>query len=125
MILKCIARTIYILEKQGFPLRDHAEDMIDSETGTDQNPGSFIAFLHKIAQYCPELDNHLKNPLMVNVTYTSPKSRNEMIDDRAPNMQSEKSGTVSWILGESNKAITTHSCSHNSTYHSPQDVNSL
>ena len=80
MILKCIARTIYILEKQGFPLRDHGEDMIDSETGTDQNPGNFIAFLHEIAQYCPELDNHLKNPLMVNATYTSPKSRNEMID---------------------------------------------
>ena len=54
--------------------------MIDSETGTDQNPGNFIAFLHEIAQYCPELDNHLKNPLMKNATYTSPKSQNEMID---------------------------------------------
>ena len=54
--------------------------MIDSETGTDQNPGNFIAFLHEIAQYCPELDNHLKNPLMKHATYTSPKSQNEMID---------------------------------------------
>ena len=28
-------------------------------------------------------------------------------------MQSEKSGTASWILRESNKAITTYCCSHN------------
>ena len=28
-------------------------------------------------------------------------------------MQSEKSGTASWMLRESNKAITTHCCSHN------------
>ena len=61
-------------------MRGLREDMIDSETGTDQNPGNFIAFLHEIAQYCPELDNHLKNPLMKNATYTSPKSQNEMID---------------------------------------------
>ena len=33
--------------------------------------------------------------------------------DVAPNMQSEKSGTTSWILRESNKAITNHCCSHN------------
>ena len=33
--------------------------------------------------------------------------------DAVPNMQSEKSGTASWILRESNKAITTHRCSHN------------
>ena len=33
--------------------------------------------------------------------------------DGAPNMQSEKLGTASWILRESNKAITTHYYSHN------------
>ena len=33
--------------------------------------------------------------------------------DGTPNMQSEKSGTASWILTETNKAITTHCCSHN------------
>ena len=33
--------------------------------------------------------------------------------DVAPNMQSEKSGTTSWILRESNNAITNHYCSHN------------
>ena len=54
--------------------------MIDSETGTDRNPGNFIAFLHEIAQYCPELDNHLKNILMKNATCTSPKNQNEMIN---------------------------------------------
>ena len=80
VILKCIARTTHLLGKQGLPLRGYQEDMIDSETGTDQNPGNFIAFLHKIAQYCPELDNHLKNPLIKNATCTSPKSQNEMID---------------------------------------------
>ena len=36
--------------------------------------------MHEIAQYCPELGNHLKNPLMKNETYTSTKSQNEMID---------------------------------------------
>ena len=203
VILKCIARAIHLLEKQGLPLRGHREDMIDAENDTDRNPGNFITFLHEIAQYCPELDNHLKNPLMKNATYISPKSQNEMIDvigintiqqhlinkvkdakfhavmadevtsmsneilsgcfryvngqkdirevflqfldlERitgshigtvllsfykssaidikqcrgqcyagAPNMQSEKSGTASWILRESNKAITTHCCSHN------------
>ena len=61
-------------------MRGLREDMIDSETGTDQNPGNFIAFMHEIAQYCPDLDNHLKNPLMKHATYTSPKSQNEMID---------------------------------------------
>ena len=80
MILKCIARTIHLLGKQGLPLRGHREDMIDSETDTDRNPGNFIAFLHEIAQYCPGLDNYLKNPLMKNATYSSPKSQNEMID---------------------------------------------
>ena len=79
VILKCIARTIHLLRKQGFPLRGHREDMIDAENDTDRNPGNFIAFLHEIAQYCPELDNHLKNPLMKNVTCISPKSQNEMI----------------------------------------------
>ena len=203
VILKCTARTIHLLGKQGLPLRGHREDMIDAENDTDRNPGNFITFLHEIAQYCPELDNHLKNPLMKNATYISPKSQNEMIDvieintiqqhlinkikdakfyavmadevtsmsnevlsgcfryvngqkdirevflqfldlERitgshigtvllsfykslgidikqcrgqcyagAPNMQSEKSGTASWILRESNKAITTHCCSHN------------
>ena len=33
--------------------------------------------------------------------------------DGTPNMQSQKSGTVASILRESNKAITTHCCSHN------------
>ena len=80
VILKCIARTIHLLRKQGLPLRGHREDMIDSETDTDRNPGNFIAFLHEIAQYCPGLDNYLKNPLMKNATYSSPKSQNEMID---------------------------------------------
>ena len=80
VILKCIARTIHLLGKQGLPLRSHRGNMIDSETGTDRNLGNFIAFSHEIAQYCPELDNHLKNPLMKNATYTSPKSRNEIIN---------------------------------------------
>ena len=80
VILKCIARTIHLLGKQGLPLRGHREDMIDAENDTDRNPGNFISFLHEIAQYCPELDNHLKNPLMKNATYISPKSQNEMID---------------------------------------------
>ena len=80
VILKCITRTIHLHGKQGLPLRGHQKDMIDSETGTDQNPGNFITFLHEIAQYCPELDNHLKNPIMQNATYTSPESQNEMID---------------------------------------------
>ena len=35
MILKCIAKTIHLLGKQGLPLRGHREDMIDSATGTD------------------------------------------------------------------------------------------
>ena len=74
VILKCIARTIHLLEKQVLPLRVHREDIIDSETGTDQNPENFIAFLHEIAQNFPELDNHLKNPLMKNATNTSPKT---------------------------------------------------
>ena len=203
VILKCIARTMHLLAKQWLPLRGHRDEMIDSETGTNRNPGDFIAFLHEIAQYCPELENHLKNPLMKNAIYTSPKSQNEMIDvigintirqqlineikdakfhavmadevtslndellsicfryvdgqkdirevflqflelkritgseigaallsfykssgidmkqcrgkcyDVAPNMQSEKSGTTSWILRESNNAITNHYCSHN------------
>ena len=79
-ILKCISRTIHLLGKEGLPLRGHQEDIIDSETGTDRYPENFIIFLHEIAQYCPELDNHLKNPLMKNATYTSPKSQNEMIN---------------------------------------------
>ena len=77
--LKCTARTIHLMAKQGLPLRGHREDMIDAETGTDRNPGNFMAFLHEIAQYCPELDNLLKNPLMKNATYRSPKCQNEMI----------------------------------------------
>ena len=81
MILKCIARTIHLLGKQRLPFKGHREDMIDSETGTDRNTRNFIDFiLHEIAQYCPGLDNYLKNPLMKNATYTSPKSQNEMID---------------------------------------------
>ena len=79
VILKCTARTIHLLAKQGLPLRGHREDMIDAETGTDRNPGNFMAFLHEIAQFCPELDNLLKNPLMKNATYRSPKCQNEMI----------------------------------------------
>ena len=184
-------------------MRGHPEDIIDAENDTDRNPGNFIAFLHEIAQYCPELDNHLKNPLMHSATYISSKNQNEIIDvigintiqqhlineikdakfhavmadevtpmdneilsvcfryadgqkdirevflqfldleritgshigaallsfykssgidikqcrgqcyDGAPNMESEKSGTASWILREYNKAITTHCCSHN------------
>ena len=74
VILKCIARTIHLLEKQVLPLRGHREDIIDSETGTDPNPENFIAFLLEIAQNFPELDNHLKNPLMKNATYTNPKT---------------------------------------------------
>ena len=55
--------------------------MIDSETGTDWNTRNFIDFiLHEIAQYCPGLDNYLKNPLMKNATYRNPKNQNEMID---------------------------------------------
>ena len=77
-ILKCIARTIHLHGKQGLPLRGHRKDMIDSET--DQSPANFITFLHEIAQYFPEVDNHLKNPIMQNATCTSPKSQNEMID---------------------------------------------
>ena len=80
VILKCIARTTHLLGKQGLPLRGYWEYMIDSETGADQNPGNFIAFLHEIGQYCPELDNHLKNSLIKNATCTDPKSQNEMID---------------------------------------------
>ena len=68
VILKFIARTIHILGKQGLPLRGHREDMINSETGTDRKLGNFFVFLHKIAQYFPELDNHLKYPLMKNAT---------------------------------------------------------
>ena len=37
VILKCIARIIQLLGKQGLPLRGHREDMIDSETGTDRH----------------------------------------------------------------------------------------
>ena len=44
---------------------------------------------------------------------TEIKQRRGQYYDGAPNMQSEKSGTASWILRESNKAITTHRCSHN------------
>ena len=47
--LKCIARTIHLLVKQGPPLRGHREDMIDAENDTDRNPGNFIAFLQEIA----------------------------------------------------------------------------
>ena len=56
VILKCIARTIHLLGKQWLPLRGHWENMVDSETSTDQNPGKFIGFLHEIAQHCPELE---------------------------------------------------------------------
>ena len=80
VILIFFCRTIHLLGKQGLPLRAHREDLIDSETGIDRNPGNFIAFLHEIAQYYPELDNHLKNALMKNTTYTSSKSQNEMIN---------------------------------------------
>ena len=79
MILKSTARTTHLIWKQGLPLRDHRGDMIDSETGTNGNPRNFIIFLHEIAQYCPGPENNLKNPLMKNATYTSPKSQNEMI----------------------------------------------
>ena len=64
VIFKCIARTIHLLGKQGLSLRGYREAMINSETSTNRNPGNFIAFLHEIAQYCPELHNHLKNPLI-------------------------------------------------------------
>ena len=64
VILKCIARTIHLLGKQGLSLRGYREAMADSETSTNRNPGNFIAFLHEIAQYCPELHNHLKKPLI-------------------------------------------------------------
>ena len=56
VILKCIARTIHLLGKQWLPLGGHWENMVDSETSTDQNPGNFIGFLHEIAQHCPELE---------------------------------------------------------------------
>ena len=72
VILERIARAIHLLGKQGLPFRVHREDMIVFETGTDRNPGNFIPFLYEIAQYCPELQNQLKNPLMKNATYTSP-----------------------------------------------------
>ena len=85
VILQSIARTIHLLGKQGLSLRGYREGMIDSETGTDRNPGTFIAFLHEIAQYCPELDNHLKNILMKNATCTSPKNQNEMISVKGIN----------------------------------------
>ena len=44
---------------------------------------------------------------------TEIKQRRGQCYDGAPNMQSEKSGTGSWILRESNKVITTRCCSHN------------
>ena len=53
------------------------------------------------------------------------KQRRGQYYDGAPNMQSEKSGTASWILRESNKVITTIAVLTTSTYHSPQHVNSL
>ena len=56
VILKCIARTIHLFGKEGLPLRGHWENMIDSETSNDRNPGNFMAFLHEIAQHCPELE---------------------------------------------------------------------
>ena len=40
VILKCIARTIHLRGKQGLPLRDHREDMIDAENDTDRNQGN-------------------------------------------------------------------------------------
>ena len=56
---------------------------------------------------------------------TEIKQRRGQYYDGAPNMQSEKSGTASWILRESNKVITTIAVLTTSTYHSPQHVNSL
>ena len=55
--------------------------MNNTETLSEWNPGrNLITFLKKIIQYFPELENHLKDPLMKNATYTSPKSQNEMIN---------------------------------------------
>ena len=45
----------------------------------DNNPGNFIEFLQEIANYSPELAEHVEKPASRNATYLSPQSQNELI----------------------------------------------
>ena len=77
-ILKILTRTIHLRGRQGIALRGHRESMDDREN-KDNNPGNFIEFLREIANYSPELAEHMGKPTSRNATYLSPQSQNELI----------------------------------------------
>ena len=77
-ILKILSRTIHLLGKQGLALRGHRESKEDREN-KENNPGNFIEFLREIANYSPELAEHMEKLAIRNATYLSPQSQNELI----------------------------------------------
>lgn len=73
-LLSHIIRAILYLSQQGQPLRGH------DETKESKNRGNFIELLYLLAQYSPELEQHLqRHEKKTNVTYISPKSQNELL----------------------------------------------
>ena len=52
---------------------------MEAQENKDNNPGNFIEFLREIANYSPELAEHMEKPESRNATYLSPQSQNELI----------------------------------------------
>lgn len=88
-ILGAIARVVHLLGKQGLAFRGHREKMTDTDELVG-NPGNFIAFLREIANYYPDLEEHMMNAVRKKTTYLSPQSQNEMIDIIGTKMIQEK-----------------------------------
>ena len=69
---------MHLFGRQNLILRGHRESIADQKIS--DNPGHFIAFLREIANYSPEIAEHINNPAMKNATYLSPRNQNEFID---------------------------------------------
>ena len=74
-ILKILARTIRLLGSQGLALREYRESM----EGRDNNPRNFIVFLREIANYSPELAEHMEKPASRNATYLNKVRTNLLV----------------------------------------------
>ena len=90
MAIESIFKCIVWLAKQGLALRGHRLNMDSDEL----NSGNFCELVKFVAEFIPELDNHLLNgPL--NARYLSPKVQNIVIESVSNLIQRKIIGEVS------------------------------
>ena len=74
-ILKSLAPVVLFCGKQCIALRGSSEHL-----DTPGNPGNFLALLKLLSQHDDVLQDHLESPHVLNVTYMSPCTQNELIE---------------------------------------------